>query len=635
MGDIVAGRKASREMTAHSVPIPVPYDFALVALSVAIAIAASYAFLDLAARGYASSARLRWLWVGFGSLALGSGVWTTHFMAMAAYRMPVTVHYDPTLVLSSCIVAIAATAVALSIAGRTDGDPISLAGASVIVGGGVVAMHEMGMSAMQVGGIGADPWWFLGAAAIAASGATFGALILAFRVRDERGTRARTTRWTAALLLGGAIVGLHYVALRAIDVSSMDASVASSDIVLPIMIGIVSLALILVVLGVSFVDRRRRIVAERVRPLARESGVAATLQHALLPRSLPVVEGVKIATAYLPGSRGDDVGGDWFDAFLLEDGRIGLSVGDVSGRGITAAVTMNLVRQSLRAAAYEDADPGSVLFRANRLLVRSETATMVTAIFGVLDPITLEFRYASAGHPLPLVGGNSGSIETLEATGVPLGIFDDYDSTTKIALLDAGAILVLYTDGFIEFSRDVIAGTARLHRAIEVAHAQQVDDPARAIYESVLAEHERSDDAAIMTIQLAQTIGPFEIVLPALGPSAALARNALRRYIEGIPLGAERRFDLLLCAGEAIGNAIEHAYIDCRAGEFRVHARTVDSVVIVEVADDGRWRDARMNDNGRGIPLMRSLMDNVEISESAVGTRIQLAISLCRRATLV
>ncbi len=624
-------------MTAPSVPVP--YDIGLVVLSVAIAIAASYAFLELAARGFASSARVRSLWIGFGSLALGTGVWATHYMAMAAYRMSVVVHYDATLVIASCIAAIAATAIALSIAGPTNGDRISLAGASIIVGGGVVAMHEMGLAAMQVSGIGADSWLFLVAASVATSIATFGALVLAFRVRDERSARARAVRTLAALLLGGAIVGVHYVALHTIDVSSMEVSAASTDLGLPLMIGIVSLALILVVLLVTFVDRRRRIVADRVRPLERnresERGVAATLQQALLPRDVPCVDGVKISTAYLPGSRGDDVGGDWFDAFLLDDGRIGVSVGDVSGRGITAAVTMNLVRQSLRAAAYEDADPGSVLFRANRLLVRSETPTMVTAIFGVLDPITLEFRYASAGHPVPLVGGNSGSVETLGVAGAPLGIFDDYDPITEVALLDAGATLVLYTDGFIEFSRDVIEGTARLHRAIEVAHAQQVDDPARAIYESVLAEYERSDDAAIMTIRLAQTIGPFEIALPALGPSAAAARNALRRYIEGIPLNAERRFDLLLCAGEAIGNAIEHAYVDARAGEFRVHARTVDGVVIVEIDDDGSWRDARMSDSGRGIPLMRSLMDGVEISESTVGTRIQLTLSLRRRATLV
>jgi len=624
-------------MAAHSVPVP--YDFGLVVLSIAIAIAASYAFLDLAARGYASSARMRWLWIGFGSLALGSGVWTTHFMAMSAYRMPVTVHYDPTLVVTSCIAAIAATAIALSITGRTNGDWISLAGASAIVGGGVVAMHEMGMAAMQVGGIGSDSLWFLGAAAIAASGATCGALALSFRVRAERGLRGHAIRSAAALLMGTAIVGLHYVAIRAIDVSSMDASSASSDIALPAMIGVVSLALVLVVLGVLFVDRRRQLVADRVRPLERPRentrGVAETLQYALLPRTVPIVDGVKISTAYLPGSRGDEIGGDWFDAFLLDSGRIGLSIGDVSGRGIGAVVTMNLVRQSLRAAAYEDPDPASVLFRANRLLVRSETPTMVTALFGVLDPTTLEFRYASAGHPLPLVSGNSGSVRTLEGNGVPLGIFDDYEPTTEIALIDAGAILVLYTDGFIEFSRDVIAGAERLHRAIEIAHAQLIDDIARAIYETVLTEHERSDDAAIMTIKLAQTIGPFKIALPPVGPSAAAARNALRRYIDGVPLAAERRFDLLQCAGEAIGNAIEHAYIDSRAGEFRVHARTVDGVVIIEVDDDGKWRDARKNERGRGIPLMRSLMDGVEISQSSVGTRIQLTLSLRRRATPV
>jgi len=621
-------------MTAH--PVPVSYDPRLVALSIAIAVAASYTFLELAVRVNTASSRAGALWIACGSLMLGCGIWATHFVGMASYRVPLAVHYDAQLVITSCLVAIAAVAIALSVTAQARGDLATFGVASSIIGGGIAAMHYTGMAAMQMMAAEHDePWRIIGTAAFAIGSAYF-ALVVAFRLRSKRGWRVIAARLAAASLLGSAIVGMHYAGLHAIDLSSAVLVASSSDIALPAIVGSTMLVLVLVVLAISIGERGTRRERSRTSTLgsSHERGGAAALQQALLPRELPHVEGLGFSTAYLPGSRDEDVGGDWFDAFLLDDGRIALSVGDVAGRGLTAAVTMSVVRQSLRAAAYEDADPGSVLFRANRLLVRSESATMVTAIFGVLDPITLEFRYASAGHPPPLVGGSSGSVEPLGGIGVPLGIFDDYDAATHVALLDPGAILVLYTDGFIAYSRDVVAGAAGLHRAIEVAHAQQAADPARAIYEDVLSKHRRTDDAAIMTVQLAPTLSEFEIGLPAIGSNAPVARNALRRYIDGVALTAERRFDLLLCAGEAIANAIEHAYLDRRPGEFRLRARTIAGVAIIEIEDDGTWRDARTNDRGRGIPLMRSLLDGVEITERTGGTTVQLTMSLRRRPVL-
>ena len=621
-------------MTAHTVPVS--YDPRLVVLSIAIAVAASYTFLELAVRLNTATSRASAVWIACGSLMLGCGIWATHFVGMASYRVPLAVHYDPQLVIASCLVAIAAIAIALSVTAQARGDLATLGVASLIIGGGIAAMHYTGMAAMQVMAAEHDQPWRIIVMTAFAIGSAYFALVVAFRLRGQHGFRVVVSRLASALLLGAAIVGMHYVGLGAIDLSSAELVAASSDIALPAIVGSTILVLVLVVLAISIGDGGARRERSRTSTLgdSHERGGAAALQRALLPRELPHVAGLRFSTAYLPGSRDEDVGGDWFDAFVLDDGRVALSVGDVAGRGLTAAVTMSVVRQSLRAAAYEDPDPGSVLFRANRLLVRSEATTMVTAIFGVLDPITLEFRYASAGHPPPLVGQSSGNVEPLAGIGVPLGIFDDYDAETHVTLLDPDAMLVLYTDGFIAYSRDVLAGTAGLRRAIEVAHARQTADPARSIYEDVLAKHRRTDDAAIMTVQLAPTLSEFEIGLPAIGSNAPVARNALRRYIDGVALTAERRFDLLLCAGEAIANAIEHAYLDRRPGEFRLRARTVAGVAIIEIEDDGTWRDARTNDRGRGIPLMRSLLDGVEIIERTGGTTVQLTMSLRRRAVL-
>ena len=621
-------------MTAPTVPVS--YDPRLVVLSIAIAVAASYTFLEIAVRLNAATSRASAIWITCGSLMLGCGIWATHFVGMASYRVPLAVHYDAQLIVASCLVAIAAIAIALSVTEQARGDFATLGVASLIIGGGIAAMHYTGMAAMEAMATQHDePWRIIGMTAFAVGSAYF-ALVIAFRLRGQNGLHIIASRLASALLLGAAIVGMHYAGLGAIDLSSAELAPVSSDIALPAIVGSTILVLVLVVLIISISEGGARRERSRTITLddSHERGGAAALQRALLPRELPHVEGLRFSTAYLPGSRDENVGGDWFDAFVLDDGRVALSVGDVAGRGVSAASWMSVVRQSCRAAAYEDPDPGSVLFRVNRLLVRSEGKTMVTAIFGVLDPITLEFRYASAGHPPPLVGQSSGSVESLAGIGMPLGIFDDYDAQTHVTLLDPAAMLVLYTDGFIAYSRDVLAGAAGLRRAIEVAHARQAADPARSISEDVLAKHRRMDDAAIMTVQLAPTLSEFELGLPAIGSNAPGARNALRRYIDGVALTAERRFDLLLCAGEAIANAIEHAYLDRRPGEFRLRARTVAGVAIIEIEDDGIWRDARTNDRGRGIPLMRSLLDGVEIIEHTGGTTVQLTMSLRRRPVL-
>ena len=160
---------------------------------------------------------------------------------------------------------------------------------------------------------------------------------------------------------------------------------------------------------------------DRARLYDRERRVAETLQRALLPDTIAQVPGATIQTVYVPGSGEASVGGDWYDLFALPDGRIAVSVGDVMGRGARAAVVMGQARQAMRVAALEDANPSRVLLRTQQVLALAHRDSMVTAVFGIVDPSRMTFTYAAAGHPGPIVGTPSKQAPPLRDHGIALG----------------------------------------------------------------------------------------------------------------------------------------------------------------------------------------------------------------------
>jgi integral membrane sensor domain MASE1 len=145
------------------------------------------------------------------------------------------------------------------------------------------------------------------------------------------------------------------------------------------------------------------IMTERVGAIAREHRNAEVLQRSLLPDSLPNIPGVALTARYLPGGAGLEVGGDWYDVFALPRGRLGLTIGDVVGRGLGAAATMGQLRTALRAYAIETDSPADVLQRLSRLADEFEAAQMATLIYAILDPDSETLTFSSAGHPPPLL----------------------------------------------------------------------------------------------------------------------------------------------------------------------------------------------------------------------------------------
>src|SRR5919112_15540 len=185
-------------------------------------------------------------------------------------------------------------------------------------------------------------------------------------------------------------------------------------------------------------------------PVEQELKVARSIQHASLPKEVPQLEGWQISPFYKPAR---EVGGDFYDFHLLSEGRLGVVVGDATGKGIPAALVMASTRSMLRALARaSDYSPGEVLEQVNDLLVTDIPPYMfVTCFYCILDPKSASLTYANAAHDLPyLLRGSGGECEELRARGMPLGLMPQMSYEEKEIVLQEGDSALFYTDGLVE-----------------------------------------------------------------------------------------------------------------------------------------------------------------------------------------
>jgi len=249
--------------------------------------------------------------------------------------------------------------------------------------------------------------------------------------------------------------------------------------------------------------RRAGTAIANARQFEREHRVASLMQDAALPRRMPALPGYRFDVFYAAGRNEANIGGDWYDALALGDGRLVISVGDVSGNGLAAAVTMSSIRQVIRGAAHVCADPVLMLDIADRTL-RSETDdTIATAFVAVIDPARRTMHYACAGHVPPLLRTSDGGVTELVATGAPLGCRDLAESESRSLRLPPQTCLLLYTDGLIEWERDLLRGETRLRDALADGHPFEHPHPAKALVESLLPAHGAPDDVAAMMVFIA------------------------------------------------------------------------------------------------------------------------------------
>ncbi|GAC1615017.1 MAG: hypothetical protein NVS4B5_04230 [Vulcanimicrobiaceae bacterium] len=363
--------------------------------------------------------------------------------------------------------------------------------------------------------------------------------------------------------------------------------------------------------------------------LAREHRVAQTLQRALLPQSLPQGRRIAASAAYLPGTREAIVGGDWYDVFDLPDGRTAFSIGDVAGHGLQAAVIMGEVRQAFRAAAVNPKSPSLVLERANTIVnMRGDTA-IVTAIFGILDTLTSTVTYAVAGHPAPILATRNGSAQILPARGIPLGVAESVLTHDWTFTLPPGSLFALYTDGLIEHSRDVEAGEIELLNAVCAEIVSPASDPAKGIVGRIFADRKNADDVAALVLSVADDAPPnFHFDFSALPLAVPLLRRSFEHFLVQQGICEDERYAILLSVGEAAANAVEHAYL-LEPGLVSVRAERVGATLTVDVNDGGRWKPVeRRDERGRGIKIMRALMDRIEIRTMQAETNVRLTIDV-------
>jgi serine phosphatase RsbU (regulator of sigma subunit) len=181
--------------------------------------------------------------------------------------------------------------------------------------------------------------------------------------------------------------------------------------------------------------------------LEQELSVARQIQIALLPKEMPDLVGWRVATHYQPARA---VGGDFYDFVRFDDGRLGIFIGDVTDKGIPAALVMATTRTLLRAVANPDRTPGEVLERVNDLLQADIPDNMfVTCLYAILDPCSGALVYANAGHNLPYAYTDLGVVE-LRATGMPLGLMPNMAYEDKDTLLNPGVCVIFYSDGLVE-----------------------------------------------------------------------------------------------------------------------------------------------------------------------------------------
>jgi sigma-B regulation protein RsbU (phosphoserine phosphatase) len=204
-----------------------------------------------------------------------------------------------------------------------------------------------------------------------------------------------------------------------------------------------------------FRDIRDRIEFERRKEevFEREHRIAEVLQQALVPPKVDCeVPGYDVATRYQPGLAEAEVGGDFYDIFELDGGQFGLIVGDVAGKGLTAAIRVAAARHSVRSYAFLDPDPAVALTRANAALSKEETegGGMLTAFFAVVDASAHTVTYASGGHEPALILSADGSIQELGVAGCPMGVLDTFSYASESLSLKPGDRLIVFTDGITE-----------------------------------------------------------------------------------------------------------------------------------------------------------------------------------------
>ncbi len=385
------------------------------------------------------------------------------------------------------------------------------------------------------------------------------------------------------------------------------------------------------------------------RELQQTTRIADTLQAFFLPGALPQRSDLRFDALYLTAEQTAFVGGDWYDAFDFPDGRIMVSIGDVAGHGVAAAMTAARMRQSILAAALDSNDPSTILAKTN-VLLRLQESTIVTALVAIIDPGLGAMRFASAGHPPPVIGASTIPARILSCSGIPLGVDSDLRLQTHTVPLAPDAVVCFYSDGITEFKRDVLAAEASLVQAVAaIVKADTWPQPALAVQRAVMGSSKAIDDAVIVVLQLSPAPDGQISDEPAARKTwlfhssdayfAHAARHELMAFLRDYGASEEDLARSELIIGELLANTVKHA-----PGVVRLEIDCLGVHPVLTIADAGpglpnfavKLPEDELEEDGRGLYLVGTLADAVSVdSNDGLGTTMTVALPIARGARSV
>ncbi len=399
----------------------------------------------------------------------------------------------------------------------------------------------------------------------------------------------------------------------------------------------------------QLVQQQKQEVAERER-MQQELRVARLIQQTLLPQSVPQLAGWAVSAYYQPARA---VGGDFYDFLYFADGRIGFVIGDVTDKGVPAALVMATTRTLLRASAERLVSPGAVLERVNDVLhLEIPPKMFVTCLYAVLDPRTGHLRYANAGHDLPYRRCGDAVLE-LRATGMPLGLMPGMSYEEKETTLQPGDTLLLYSDGLVEAHSPTRAmfGFPRLQ-------ALMAEHPGGEALTGFLLEQlaaftgagwEQEDDVTLVTLQYtAATAAPEEGEMKAefeLPSQPGNERQALARVAEivaDLPLAPARLERLKTAVAEATMNAMEHGNRYRADAPVHIAVRASAQELVVRITDQGGGVSAQpaaapdlaaklagdQSPRGWGLFLIKNMVDDMRVHDDGQQHAVELVLRL-------
>jgi serine phosphatase RsbU (regulator of sigma subunit)/anti-sigma regulatory factor (Ser/Thr protein kinase) len=397
--------------------------------------------------------------------------------------------------------------------------------------------------------------------------------------------------------------------------------------------------------------------AERER-LEQEMRVATLIQQQFLPRELPNLPQWQIAAYYGPARA---VGGDFYDFIEMPGGRIGIAVGDVTDKGVPAALVMARTHSILRAEATRSDSPGAILARANELLVPEMPARMfVTCLFAILEPATGRIVMANAGHNLPYVRTDAGVIE-LRATGMPLGLMPGIRYEETEGVIDPGNNVLLYSDGLVEAHDPAqeMYGFPRLREAMTVddAGSELLDRLLDTLHRFTGPDWEQEDDITLVTLRRASGVaddahatadaaGTSPIVtafsIPGEEGNERLAMDRVAAAVDGLGLPAARLERLKTAVSEAAMNAIEYGSqgradvpvdIEVETTAESIVVRITDRALSGFVPDDAESPDIELKlageqkPRGWGLFLIKNMVDSMDVSSDGSSQTVSLTMA--------